>query len=53
MRRIRILTLAFVCLAGATFVPGAIAGNFDESKMGCTGEDPALCPAATVGRATR
>ena len=50
MRRIRILTIVFVCLAAVIVVPGALAGNFDESKMGCTGEDPALCPPATVGQ---
>ena len=42
MRRLRlILTVAFVCAAGAIFVPGAAAGNFDEGKMGCSGENPA------------
>lgn len=50
MRRIRILTIVFVCLAAVIAVPGAVAGNFDESKMGCSGEDPALCPTATVGQ---
>ena len=51
MRRLRlILTVAFVCAAGAILVPGAAAGNFDEVKMGCGGEDPATCPPATVGQ---
>jgi hypothetical protein len=51
MRRITLaLTVAFACLAGLIFVPGAVAGNFDEGKMGCSGEDPATCPAATVGQ---
>ena len=27
----------------------APAGNFDEQKMGCTGEDPATCPTGTEG----
>jgi hypothetical protein len=45
-----ILTLALVCLAGATFVPGAAAGNFDKTKMGCNGDAPAVCPTATVGQ---
>ncbi len=50
MRLVRlILTAAFVCVAGATFVPGASAGNFDEDKMGCTGENPGICPTGTVG----
>ena len=51
MRRIRlILTVALACLAGVVLIPGAAAGNFDEQKMGCVGEDPATCPAATVGQ---
>ena len=51
MRRLSlILIVAFVCLAGATFVPGAAAGNFDEGKMGCMGEEPATCPPGTVGQ---
>ncbi len=51
MRRISlILTVALVCLAGVTLISGATAGNFDEGKMGCTGEDPATCPTATVGQ---
>ncbi len=51
MRRISfIFTVALVCLAGATFAPGAIAGNFDEGKMGCVGDNPATCPPGTVGQ---
>src|SRR5262245_47554121 len=51
MRRIRLsLSVALVCLAGAIFVPGASAGNFDGDKMGCPGEAPSLCPTATVGQ---
>ena len=50
MRGLRlILTVAFVIAAGAVFVPGAAAGNFDEGKMGCAGENPATCPTGTVG----
>jgi putative Ig domain-containing protein len=50
MRLVRlIVTAAFVCVAGATFVPGASAGNFDEGKMGCSGENPGICPTGTVG----
>jgi large repetitive protein len=30
-------------------VPTAAAGNFDEERMGCTGEDPATCPTGTTG----
>ena len=51
MRRLRLIfTIAFVCVAGAIFVPGAAAGNFDEGKMGCSGENPATCPTGTVGQ---
>ncbi len=51
MRRLRlILTVAIVIAAGAIFVPGASAGNFDESAMGCSGENPATCPTATAGQ---
>ena len=51
MRRLRtFLTVAVVCLAGVILVPGATAGNFDEARMGCAGEDPATCPPATVGQ---
>jgi hypothetical protein len=51
MRRISlILTIALTCLAGVTVVSGASAGNFDKSRMGCVGEEPAVCPAATVGQ---
>jgi large repetitive protein len=52
MRRFRfsLVIAAAVCLAGVIFVPGAAAGNFDEEKMGCAGEAPALCPTATVGQ---
>lgn len=38
------LTLA----AAALFVPGASAGNFDEQRMGCAGEDPATCAEGTT-----
>ena len=51
MHRLRLIfTIAFVCVAGAIFVPGAGAGNFDEGKMGCSGENPATCPTGTVGQ---
>ena len=51
MRRFRlILTFALVCMAGATFVSGAAAGNFDKTKMGCSGDNPATCPTGTVGQ---
>ena len=51
MHRLRlILSVAFACAAGAIFVPGAGAGNFDEGAMGCSGENPAICPTGTVGQ---
>jgi len=50
MRRLRMLLTVGLALAGLVLVPGAAAGNFDEGKMGCVGEDPALCPPATVGQ---
>lgn len=52
MRRFRfsLVIAAAVCLAAMTFVPGAAAGNFDEEKMGCSGENPATCPTGTVGQ---
>jgi hypothetical protein len=51
MRRLRlILTFVLVCVAAATFVSGAAAGNFDKTKMGCTGDAPAVCPTGTVGQ---
>ena len=51
MRRFTlILTFALVWLAGAAFVPGAAAGNFDGDKMGCPGETPNVCPTATAGQ---
>jgi hypothetical protein len=39
--------LAAVLTLGIT--PSASAGNFDEERMGCTGENPATCPTATTG----
>ena len=46
----RLLVLALLGLAGSVLlVPGASAGNFDEQRMGCTGEDPGICPTGTTG----
>lgn len=51
MRRLRMLVLlAGLAAAGLLLAPGATAGNFDEAKMGCSGEDPGLCPTGTVGQ---
>jgi Putative Ig domain len=44
----RFLFIVVLALAGsAVLVPGAVAGNFDEQRMGCAGEDPATCPTGT------
>jgi hypothetical protein len=43
-----LVVLAFVAFA---IVPAsAPAGNFDEERMGCSGENPATCPTGTVGQ---
>ena len=48
----RLLVVALLGLAGSVvLVPGASAGNFDEQRMGCTGEDPGICPTGTTGQA--
>jgi large repetitive protein len=46
--------LFLVVLAAAIslgLASSAPAGNFDEERMGCSGEDPATCPPGTVGQA--
>jgi hypothetical protein len=45
------LAILFVLVASAAvlLVPGASAGDFDPPRMGCTGDDPATCPAGRVG----
>jgi hypothetical protein len=43
-----LLVLAFV--AFAMLPASAGAGNFDEERMGCSGENPATCPTGTVGQ---
>ena len=52
MRRFRmiLLTVVLAAAAGLFLAPGAAAGNFDEQKMGCAGENPAVCPPARVGQ---
>lgn len=50
MKLKRLLVIAVLGLAGSVLlVPGASAGNFDEQRMGCTGEDPGICPPGTTG----
>jgi hypothetical protein len=39
--------LAFA--AAIVVVPGAGAGNFDEQRMGCAGENPGVCTTGTTG----
>jgi hypothetical protein len=47
----RLLLAVFLAAAASMLlVPGATAGNFDEEKMGCTGDNPATCPPGTVGQ---
>ena len=45
-----LLAVCLAAIASILLVPGASAGNFDEEKMGCTGEGPATCPTGTVGQ---
>lgn len=45
--------LVAACLAVAAtivLVPSAGADNFDEQKMGCSGEGPSTCPTGTEGQ---
>ncbi len=44
------LLVVLALAASAVLVPGASAGNFDEQRMNCTGEDPAVCPKGTTGQ---
>lgn len=51
MRPPKILVLAALAsVAAVTVVFSASAGNFDKWRMGCVGEEPAVCPTATVGQ---
>ena len=46
--------LLFVVLAAGMslgLASSAPAGNYDEQRMGCTGESPATCPTGTEGQA--
>ncbi len=51
LKRRLLLSLLLAFAGSLLLVPGAGAGNFDESRMGCTGESPATCPAGTTGTA--
>ena len=44
-----ILTLLLAVAASVVLVPGASAGDFDPTRMNCTGDDPATCPTGQVG----
>lgn len=48
LRRLSLL-VAFAAVLSLGIVPGAVAGNFDEQRMNCTGENPATCPTGTTG----
>ena len=43
------LVAALAAVCSLAIVSGAPAGNFDESRMGCAGENPAVCPTGTTG----
>jgi len=49
LKRLSLLVVLAAALS-IVFVPGASAGNFDEGRMGCTGESPGVCPAGTTGQ---
>jgi hypothetical protein len=42
--------VVFAFVAFAILPASAPAGNFDEERMGCSGENPATCPTGTVGQ---
>ncbi len=44
-----ILALLLAVAASVVLVPGASAGDFDPTRMNCTGDDPATCPTGQVG----
>jgi hypothetical protein len=43
------LLVVFAAVLTLGFSSSAGAGNFDEPRMGCTGESPATCPTGTTG----
>lgn len=45
-----LLAVVLALAASLVVVPGASGGNFDEGRMGCMGENPAVCPPGTVGQ---
>jgi large repetitive protein len=47
----RLLSMVVLaCVAASVLVSAAPAGNFDESRMGCAGENPGICPTGTEGQ---
>jgi hypothetical protein len=47
----RTIWLAVVAVVACIAASEGAAGNFDRFRMGCVGEEPAVCPTATVGQA--
>jgi hypothetical protein len=48
LKRLLLLVVAAAAMS-LGLASSAPAGNFDEQKMGCTGENPATCPTGTEG----
>lgn len=44
-----LLVVVFAAALSLGVVPSAPAGNFDEQRMGCVGEQPGVCPTGTTG----
>jgi hypothetical protein len=48
LRRL-VLVAAFAAVLTLGLASAAPGGNFDEQRMGCTGENPGICPTGTTG----
>ena len=48
LKRLLILVVAAAAMS-LGLASSAPAGNFDEQRMGCTGEKPGICPTGTTG----
>ncbi|MGH3128830.1 MAG: Ig domain-containing protein [Gaiellaceae bacterium] len=46
-----LLLVAFAAAMSLGLASSAPAGNYDEQAMGCTGQDPGVCPTGTEGQA--
>lgn len=44
------LLIVFAAVLSLGLASAAPAGNFDEPRMGCTGENPGICPTGTEGQ---